>query len=76
MSERATLNYAGIELPGMADDEIAISAVVLLKVIRPDGRLSYREFKSPDLHLMEALGMATTYTDTCRQLLMKGARPV
>ena len=67
--------YAGIQLPEPEEGEMALAAVVLLKLIDAHGAIRYREFRSAELHPMEALGMATSFTDTCRSHLMRGARP-
>jgi len=75
MGEHRTINYAGLTLPDVEEGEVPVAAVVLLKVITAEGTVSYRECKSADLHYMEALGMATTFTDTCRQSLLRSSRP-
>lgn len=67
--------YAGLELPEPAEGEFATDALILLKVITPTG-VKYREWKSPDLHPIEALGMVETCRDTLKKLCMEGSRPI
>lgn len=69
------VQYAGIELPEPAEGELATDAIVLIKVITPQG-VKYREWKSVSLHPIEALGMVETCRDTIKKLCMHGTRPV
>lgn len=66
--------YCGIELPEPAEGEIAMEAVVLVKVMTKEGKITYREWASAALHPIEALGMASTFQDTLRATIMAGAR--
>lgn len=69
-------DYYGVQLPTLEDGDVALEAVVLMKMMTKDGHHIYREFKSPTLHPMEALGMATSFTDTMRDKLMSKVRRV
>lgn len=69
------MNYAGIELAEPREGELALGAVVLMKVIDAEGNLNYREWKSADLHWVEGLGMLDTARDTFKQVIMNGMRP-
>lgn len=62
--------YGNVELPDFNDGDIVIEAVVLAKVITVEGKTVYREWKSSDLHPVEALGMVTTMEDTLRAMIM------
>lgn len=64
----------GIEIPEPEEGWIYIDAVLLIKCIDDKGSIRYREIKSNGLTAVEALGMATTYTDTLRHYIMKGVR--
>lgn len=70
-----TVNYAGVDLPVPEEGEVALGAVVLMKVLTVEGHVQYREFNSKELHPVEALGMADTFADSCRIRLNKAARP-
>lgn len=67
-------DYYGTALPKLNDDEVALGSVVMLKVMTADGRVVYREYKSPEIHAVEALGMAETMSDSLRQACMAGAQ--
>lgn len=69
------MNYFGIDLPDVAEGEVPLDAVVLLKVMAADGRICYREWKSTNLHPIEALGMTETFRDTLKMAIMSGSRP-
>ena len=75
MSNTPTVDYMGIQLPVPEEGEVGLGAVVLMKLITNDGQVQYREFNSRDLHAIEALGMAETFSDSCRLRLNKAARP-
>lgn len=66
--------YAGLKLPDLADGELAMDAIVLVKVLDGEGVVRYREYKSASLHAVEALGMVATMEDTLRAGIMGGAR--
>lgn len=74
MSEMRFLDYYGVALPKLEDDHIPLGAVVALKSIDKDGRIVYQEFKSPEIHAIEALGMLDTFTDTMRHHIMGAAK--
>lgn len=61
----------GIEFPNPPEGWTALEAVVLLKGLNPKGTVTYIETKSPGLTAVEALGMATTFTDSCREMLIR-----
>lgn len=61
--------YQGVNLPDLAEGEVSLGAVVLSKVMLPNGDIAYREHCSPDLHAVEMLGMVDTFQDTLKMLL-------
>lgn len=65
--------YAGVKLPDLAEGELAMDAIVLVKVLDAGGVVRYREYKSNSLHAVEALGMVATMEDTLRAGIMGGA---
>lgn len=67
-------NYNGVELPEANADEVNLGAVVLFKTMDAHGHIKYREWKSNDLHPIEALGMLETCRDTMKQLCMGNLR--
>ncbi len=67
------MKYQGLDLPDERDDEVALEAIVLLKVLTKDGVIHYREYKTASLHAIEALGMATTLRDTLATYIMRSA---
>ena len=64
-------DYYGIPLPKLADDEIPLGIIVGMKTMK-DGKMQYREYKSSDMHAIEALGMVTTFSDSLRAHIMQG----
>jgi hypothetical protein len=65
------------ELFGMSINEmpkgwVAIDAVLLIKGINESGQVRYVEMSTPQLSPIESLGMAVTFTDTMRTLIMRG----
>lgn len=62
--------YGNVHLPEPGEGEMVIEAIVLSKVIDKDGKTRYREWKSEDLHPIEALGMIETARDTVKSLCM------
>lgn len=67
-------DYYGLPLPMLDDEQVPLGAVVAIKTIDKNGQIAYQEFKSPDLHAIEALGMLDTFTDTLRTQIMASAR--
>lgn len=63
----------GIDIPDPEPGWLYLDAVVLIKCMDDGGNIRYREIKSKGLTPIEALGMTTTYTDTLRHFIMKGA---
>lgn len=47
--------------------------VLLVKCLDPEGNVKYRELTSRSLHPVEALGMVTTFQDSCRHKIMRDA---
>lgn len=70
------MRYQGVDLPDERDGEMALEAILLFKVLLPSGSIQYREYKSANLHPIEALGMITTMEDTLRATIMRGASGV
>lgn len=69
------LDYYGTALPKLDKGSMAVGAVVALKIINEDGHVQYQEFKSPEIHAIEALGMLDTFQDTLRSHIMSQAKP-
>lgn len=69
-----TTHVYGVEMPSMDDmeDFIPLDMIIVVKGMASDGSLRYREMSSRGLAPMERLGMALSYADTVRTLLMKG----
>lgn len=66
-------DYYGVPLPKFDDGSLPLGCVVTMKVMDKDGHIGYREFKSPDIHAVEALGMLDTFSDTMRQHIMNNS---
>jgi len=64
----------GIEMPEMDDKFVPLDMIIVLKGLSEDGGIIYREMSSAGLAPMERLGMATSYADTIRSVLMRGSR--
>lgn len=64
------MNYAGVDLPDPQDGELVLGAVVLIKLMKPDGSIAYRECTSDSLHAIEMLGMVETFRDTLKSVIM------
>jgi hypothetical protein len=63
----------GIDIPEPEPGWLYLDAVVLIKCMDDQGAIRYREIKSRGLTPVEALGMTTTYGDTLRHFIMRGA---
>lgn len=61
----------GIDIPDPEPGWLYLDAIVLIKCMDDTGNIRYREIKSRGLTPVEALGMAETYTDTLRHVLMR-----
>lgn len=68
------MKWMGLDLPEEMQGDTPIETILLAKVMRADGSIVYREWKSSTLHPMEGLGMATSLSDSFRDMLMKGSR--
>jgi hypothetical protein len=68
-----TYDYYGTKLPKLKDDEVALGAVVMIKLMTAEGNVVYREYKAPEIHPVEALGMVTTMQDSIKAVCMAGA---
>jgi len=66
----------GVEMPEMADHEefLPLDMIVVIKGLNENGDIKYREMSSTGLSPMERLGMAVSYADSMRSMLMRGAR--
>ena len=71
---KKSLTEKMVDIPEPEDGELYLEAIVLIKTMSPNGRIVYKEYKSNSLTHVEALGMATTYCDTVRQLLTRSTR--
>lgn len=65
-------DYYGIPLPHLSEGQVPLGAIVSIKTIDSDGKIMYQEFKSPDLHAIEGLGMLDTFADTLRAHIRSG----
>jgi hypothetical protein len=68
------MNIYGVEMPEMDDKFIPLDMIIVIKGMTEEGNIIYREMASPGLAPMERLGMATSYADTIRSILMRGSR--
>jgi hypothetical protein len=66
----------GVEMPDMSDTDefIPLDMIVVVKGFTADGEIRYRELTSNGLSPMERLGMAVSFADSMRALLMRGVR--
>lgn len=64
------IHYNGVDLPDPQEGEMALGAVVLLKLMNANGKIMYRECTSDSLHCVEMLGMVETFRDTLKQTIM------
>jgi hypothetical protein len=60
-----------LDVPDPPDGWVYLDAVVLIKCVDDSGAVRYKEMRSNDLPLVEALGMVTTYTDTIKAQIMR-----
>jgi hypothetical protein len=63
----------GIAIPDPDEGWLYLDAIVLIKCMDDQGDIRYKEIKSAGLTPVEALGMAETYSDTMRAMLMRRA---
>lgn len=68
------MDYQGVTLPEAAEGEIVLGAVVLMKVMKPNGDITFRECTSDALHAIEMLGMVETFRDTLKAMIMGSYR--
>lgn len=68
------INYYGVNLPVMPEGQVALGAMVCIKVLNEDGVTVYKEYKSPELHSVEGLGMAHTLVNSLEKACMAGAQ--
>ena len=68
------MDYNGIKLPEPKDGEMVLGAALMVKIMRPDGSITDREHTSETLHPVEVLGMATSFQDSLRALIMGNVR--
>lgn len=69
---RKLASVYGLSVKDLPDGWVALDAVVLVKGIDGSGQVRYAEISTGTLSPMEGLGMATTFGDTCRSLLLRG----
>jgi len=62
----------GIQIKDMPQGWIALDAVILVKGLSESGQVRYLEMTTQTLNPVESLGMATTFADTCRTIIMRG----
>lgn len=68
------MDYNGVALPDPKEGEIVLGAAVMVKIMRPDGSITYREHTSEVLHPVEVYGMVTSFGDSLRALIMGNIR--
>lgn len=61
----------GLEFPDPPKGWVALEAILLIKGLSPTGVVTYVETKTAGLTPMEALGMSTSFADTCRDLISR-----
>ncbi len=65
----------GVEMPDMNDKNfMPLDMILVIKGLNEDGSITYREMASNGLAPMERLGMAVSYADTIRSVLMRGSQ--
>ena len=65
----------GVEMPDMSDTKfLPLDMIIVVKGLCEDGSITYREMASSGLAPMERLGMAVSYADTVRSVLMRGSQ--
>lgn len=65
----------GVEMPDMNDKNfMPLDMILVIKGFTEDGSITYREMSSTGLAPMERLGMAVSYADTIRSILMRGSQ--
>lgn len=64
----------GLRVRDLPEGWIALDAIVLVKGLNADGQVRYAEVATGALGPVECIGMATTFIDTCRDILQKGTR--
>jgi hypothetical protein len=65
----------GVEMPDMNDKNfMPLDMILVIKGLNEDGTITYREMASNGLAPMERLGMAVSYADTIRSVLMRGSQ--
>lgn len=72
-TERSLSEVFGLPIRELPEGWVALDAVVLVKGINSDGQVRYAELSTATLSPVESMGMATTYIDSCRLLLMRHA---
>lgn len=68
-----TFDYYGTKLPKLGDDDVVLGSLVMIKMMNSDGKTVYREYRSSEIHPVEALGMVHTMTNSLEQACMAGA---
>ena len=74
MTDRQFFDYYGVPMPKLKEGEIALGCVISMKYIDETGKIVYHEFKSPDIHAIEGIGMLETFRDTLKMHIMQSAR--
>jgi len=65
----------GVEMPDMNDKNfMPLDMILVVKGMTEEGTITYREMASTGLAPMERLGMAVSYADTIRSILMRGSQ--
>lgn len=60
-----------LDVPEPPDGWVYLDAIVLVKCVDDTGATRYKEMRSNDLPLVEALGMVETYKDTLKSQIMR-----
>lgn len=64
-----------IDVGDLPEGYIVLDAVVLMKVLDPDGNVVFREHMGVTLNCMEKYGMAHSLVDTMQERIQRSARP-
>lgn len=60
-----------LDVPEPPPGWVYLDAIVLVKCVDESGATRYKEMRSNDLPLVEALGMVETYKDTLKHQIMR-----
>ena len=64
-----------IDVGPLPEGYVVVDCIVLMKVLNQDGGLVFREHFGSGLSVMEKYGMTLSAADTCKNGILKSARP-